>query len=59
MRKKEAIYKELSLDNPTHSHQDLIRAMVANPKLIERPIFVVGNKAKLGRPPEQVLELLN
>ena len=36
----------------------LLEAMAANPKLIERPIVVKGNKAILGRPPENVLEFL-
>lgn len=58
MRTKEDLYKELNLANPELSHDDLVRAMVANPKLIERPIVVHGGKAVLGRPPENVLELL-
>lgn len=37
---------------------DLIAAMAANPSVIERPIVVKGAKARLGRPPEQVLEIL-
>ena len=57
MRNKEAIYKELNLKDPSHSEDDLIAAMIANPKLIERPIVVHGDSAKIGRPPEQVLEL--
>ncbi|NQZ06854.1 MAG: arsenate reductase (glutaredoxin) [Algicola sp.] len=57
MRNKEAIYKELNLKNANLSETQLIEAMIANPKLIERPIVVNGDKAKIGRPPEQVLEL--
>ena len=38
--------------------EQLINAMVENPILIERPIVVRGNKARMGRPPEQVLEIL-
>jgi arsenate reductase len=38
--------------------QPLINAMVANPKLIEHPIVVNGDKAALGRPPENVLAIL-
>lgn len=57
MRTKEAIYKELGLDE-VQDEQALIAAMVANPKLIERPIVVNGNQAALGRPPEQVLDIL-
>ena len=39
-------------------NEELIAAMIATPKLIERPIVVNGSKAALGRPPEQVLEIL-
>lgn len=58
MRTKEALYKELDLGNPSLSDEQLIEAMVANPKLIERPIVVANGKARHGRPPEQVLEIL-
>ncbi|PHM63777.1 arsenate reductase (glutaredoxin) [Xenorhabdus ishibashii] len=58
MRTKEDLYKELNLDNATLSQDTLLQAMVENPKLIERPIVVVGDKARLGRPPEQVKEIL-
>jgi arsenate reductase len=58
MRKKEKEYKELGLDNPDLGRDDLIKAMVENPILIERPIVIKdGETASLGRPPEQVLEL--
>lgn len=57
MRPKEALFKELGLskDDP---EETLLSAMVANPKLIERPIVFNQGKARLGRPPEQVLEIL-
>jgi arsenate reductase len=58
MRRKEAPYKELSLDDPGLSRQALIAAMVEHPILIERPIVLKGKKAALGRPPEKVLEIL-
>jgi arsenate reductase len=58
LRKKETEYKEANLDNPDLSDTEIIRAMVKHPRLIERPIVVVGNKAALGRPPEKVLEIL-
>lgn len=58
MRKGEAEYTELQLDNPALSEDQLIRAMVEHPKLIERPIVINGNQAALGRPPEQVLDIL-
>lgn len=58
MRKKEDLYKELKLADETLSEEQLLQAMVANPKLIERPIVVKGGKARIGRPPEQVLEVL-
>lgn len=58
MRKKEDLYKELDLEDETLSEEQLLQAMVSNPKLIERPIVVKGGKARIGRPPEQVLEIL-
>lgn len=58
MRQKEAEYKAMGLDDATLTDEQLIAAMVECPKLIERPIVVHGKKAALGRPPEQVLEIL-
>ncbi len=58
MRRKEKLYKALGLDDPGLSDEALIAAMVANPVLIERPIVVTGGKAALGRPPQQVLDIL-
>lgn len=58
MRCKEEKYSELKLDNPQLTDDELIEAMVSNPILIERPIVLFKNKAALGRPPEQVLEIL-
>ena len=57
IRKGEAIYKE-KYKGKTLSDKEWIEAMVAHPKLIERPIVVKGNKAILGRPPANVLTLL-
>ncbi|WP_064602329.1 arsenate reductase (glutaredoxin) [Photobacterium sp. J15] len=58
MRTKEALYKELALGDESVSEEQLFEAMASNPKLIERPIVVNGSKAALGRPPEQVLDIL-
>jgi len=58
MRTKESEYKEQGLDNPEVSREQLVKAMVATPKLIERPIVLANGKAAIGRPPESVLEIL-
>ena len=58
MRTHEKPYKENSLDNPELSREQLITAMVANPILIERPIVIHEGRAKIGRPPESVLDIL-
>jgi len=58
MRRGEAIYKELKLNDTALSDDALITAMVENPILIERPIVSSGSKAALGRPPEAVLDIL-
>lgn len=58
MRRREPEYGELALDNPALGDEALIAAMVAHPKLIERPIVVANGKAAIGRPPEAVLAIL-
>ncbi|KQZ77535.1 arsenate reductase [Rhodanobacter sp. Root561] len=58
LRQGEDDYQTLGLDNPSLDDQALIAAMVAHPKLIERPIVVANGKAALGRPPEAVLAIL-
>ena len=58
MRKKEAVYRELNLDDNTRSRAELIQAMVDSPILIERPIVVAGERAAIGRPPDSVLAIL-
>lgn len=58
LRKTEDAYKALNLADEKLSEAALIKAMVANPKLIERPIFINGDKAVVGRPPETVLSIL-
>lgn len=58
MRQKEDLYKSLNLNDKTLSEERLIQAMVDNPKLIERPIVVANGKARIGRPPEDVLEIV-
>jgi arsenate reductase (glutaredoxin) len=58
LRSGEDEYKELGLADASLSDEQLIAAMAAHPKLIERPILVAGKRAVIGRPPEKVLELL-
>ena len=57
MRTKEDIYKELNLKEEK-SDEKLIEAMVKHPKLIERPIVIKNKKATIGRPIENIIELL-
>ena len=57
MRTKEALYKEQGLADVADD-EALIKAMADNPKLIERPVVIKNGKARLGRPPETVLEIL-
>ena len=58
LRKGEDVYKELNLKNDKLTNKDLINIMIENPKLIERPIVIRGDKAVIGRPPENVLSLV-
>ena len=57
IRKGESIYKE-QFKGKEMSEADWVAAMAAHPKLMERPIVVAGKKAVIGRPPENVRELL-
>lgn len=57
VRKGEQAYKD-NFKGKNLSEEEWIKAMIAYPKLIERPIVIKGDKAVLGRPPENVLELL-
>ena len=57
MRTKEDIYKELGIKDITDEEM-LIGLMVANPKLIERPIVIKDGKAAIGRPIENIVEIL-
>jgi arsenate reductase len=58
LRKGEQAYRNLKLKDRELSDDELINIMVENPDLIQRPIVVRGEKAVLGRPPENVQELL-
>jgi arsenate reductase len=58
MRRKEAVYAELKLDNAKLTDEQLLDAMVANPILIERPLVVTEKGVRLARPIEKVKEIL-
>ena len=58
IRTGQSEYKDLNLANPDLSDQELIKTMVAHPIMIERPIIVHNGKAVIGRPPENVLDIL-
>ena len=57
VRKNEAIWKE-QYRGKELSEAEVLKAMETHPKLMERPVVVLGDRAVLGRPPENVLELL-
>ena len=58
MRTNETEYKEQGLGELNLTEEQLIRAIVKTPKLLERPIVLANDKAALGRPPENVLSIL-
>lgn len=58
VRRKEPLFKELGLAEKSPSPDEWIALLVENPQLIERPIVVKGDQAVIGRPPENVLPLI-
>lgn len=58
LRTMEDEYRLAKLDRPDVSDAEIIRAIVKYPRLMERPIVVAGNKAAIGRPPENILKML-
>ncbi len=58
MRKGQAEYKAMGLDDPHLTDEQLVAAMLEAPILIERPIVLANDKAAIGRPPVSVLEIL-
>lgn len=58
VRVKEAEFEEAGLDKSQSTADALFEAMAAFPKLIERPIVINADKARIGRPPESVLDIL-
>jgi len=58
LRTKEAEYKEHGLNNSSLSDEQILKVMTEVPKLIERPIVIKGDQARIGRPPESVLEII-
>ena len=58
MRTKEEEYKSAQLDATDITDDVLFEAMARTPKLMERPIVICADKARIGRPPESVLDIL-
>ncbi len=58
LRIGESAYKENNLKDSNISDEEIINLMIEYPKLIERPIYVKGNKAIVGRPPENILKII-
>ncbi|WP_420597929.1 arsenate reductase (glutaredoxin) [Neptuniibacter sp.] len=58
LRTKEAEYKEHGLNDSSLSDEQILKVMTEVPKLIERPIVIKGDQARIGRPPESVLEII-
>tara|TARA_A100000164_G_C21287461_1_gene487382 strand:- start:13 stop:297 length:285 start_codon:yes stop_codon:yes gene_type:complete len=59
LRKSEKEYKKYNLGNCRLKDKDIIDIMIKNPVLIQRPIIISNNLAVLGRPPENILQIIN
>lgn len=58
IRSKEDEYKEVGLDKDSLTDEEILEKLCSTPKLIERPIVINGDKAVIGRPPENVLTII-
>lgn len=58
LRTKGGLWRELGLDDPKRTDDEILDAMLAHPVLIERPFVVTGKGARLCRPPEKLAEIL-
>jgi len=58
MRSSDPTYRELKLDDARHSEEELINYIVLHPRLLERPIVTLGNAAAIGRPLDNIIDLL-
>ena len=57
IRKNEAEFKDNNIANHINDDDKLIKSMIKYPKIIERPIIIIGDKAVIGRPPENILSI--
>ena len=57
VRKSDAKYKELNINEHDISNNELLKAIIDYPRILERPIIISGEKAVIGRPPENILDL--
>ena len=58
LRPKEALYQELDLGNPARTPDEIMDALAAHPILLNRPVATNGHAVRIGRPPENILDLL-
>ena len=58
IRTSDKNYKELNISLSETNNDELINVIVKNPKILQRPIIINENKARIGRPPEKILEIL-
>ena len=57
LRKNDSRYEELGLSEFNGTDNEIFKIIIANPRILERPIIISDNKAVIGRPPENILEL--
>ena len=58
LRTTEPVYRDADLDDDSLSDDEIIEAICEYPALMQRPIFITGERAIIGRPPSRVLEII-